>query len=136
MTVDLPAVNWRGLDTPAGSLGCEDRGDGTASDPCSYAVVSPLLIGFVCRGAGVTLAPPFAGTSAIVFAVNGSRYCAEFGGKTLRNDRKALKRIHAKPPLACNEAGGGSTTSTSSTSSTSLQAPTTSTRSQSHTTAP
>ena len=136
MTVALPAANWRGLGKPAGSLGWEYRGAGTASDPCSYGLVSPFLLGFVCKGAGVTLAPPFAGTLAIVFTVNGSRYSAEFGGKTLRNDRKVLKRIHAKPPFACHEDGGGSTTSTSSTSSTSLQVTTTSTSSTSSTTAP
>src|SRR6185295_14921439 len=103
----------------ASGAGYRYQGAGTSSDPCTLIVVSASEIKFVCTGAGVTLVPPFAGDSGIILTVGAdTRYCAEFGGKTLRNDDRQLRRKNAPAPDACAD-GGASSTSSSSTSSTS-----------------
>ena len=51
------------------------------------------LIKAVCRGTGVTLTPPFTGDVGIALTFGTTdRYCAQFGGKSVKNDAKLTKR--------------------------------------------
>jgi hypothetical protein len=126
MTTTLAASGWKGLGNPVGSKGWKYKGAGSVSDPCKVGLVKEKVIKFVCKGAGVTLEPPFAGASGIVFTLdtgNPTRYCAEFGGSDVKNQTGLLKRKDALAPGGCPVAGttttSTSSTSTSSTSSTS-----------------
>ena len=117
MLVNLPAGGWTGLGTPAGTLGYLYSGAGTPADPCRSVIVSPASIEFVCVGAGVTLDPPFAGNAGIILTVAiNTRYCAAFGGTTIRNQDGVLVRASAPAPTACASVS----TTTSSTTSTTI----------------
>jgi hypothetical protein len=110
----LPAAGWRGLGSPTGSRGYKYRGS-LANDPtCTIVFINDKVIKGVCKGAGVTLTPPFAGDEAIILGVpagtggigvpagtSAVRYCAQFGGTTSRNDIRGLKRKRATAPPAC-----------------------------------
>ena len=111
MLVALPANGWTALGTPAGTFGYAYNGAGTPADPCRSVIVSPASIEFVCVGLGVTLDPPFVGDAGIVLTVaTSTRYCAAFGGTTVRNQDGVLVRLSAPPPAAC--ASPPSTTTT------------------------
>jgi hypothetical protein len=99
----LPAgTAWKGLGKPAGSKGFKYTGAGTPGDPCAVVLVKPSVIKGVCRGAGITLAPPFAGDVGVALSVGTTdRYCALFGGKSVKNDAKVTKRKKAPAPGAC-----------------------------------
>ena len=110
----LPAAGWRGLGSPTGSRGYKYRGS-QANDPtCTIVFISDKVIKGVCKGAGVTLTPPFTGDEAILLGISAGtagvgvpagtsavRYCAQFGGTTSRNDTRGLKRKRANAPGAC-----------------------------------
>jgi hypothetical protein len=56
----------------------------------------------VCKGAGVTLQPPFTGEAAIVLSLGTTdRYCAQFGGDEVKNDATLTKRKNAQAPAMC-----------------------------------
>jgi hypothetical protein len=99
----LPAGSaWKGLGRPAGSKGYKYRGAGSASDPCKIVLVKETVIKALCKGAGVTLTPPFTGEVGIVLSLGTTdRYCASFGGDDVRNDSTLTKRKNASPPAAC-----------------------------------
>lgn len=103
---DLPVqpapLGWKGLGTPPGARGYRYRGAGNASDPCRIVLLRRKVVKAVCRGAGVTLTTPAAGTLAVVLTIgaDGDRYCAAFGGTEVKND-SLLKRLDATPPAAC-----------------------------------
>lgn len=79
------------------------RGAGDATDPCQTVVVKPQTIKAVCKGAGVTLRPPFSGEVEIVLGIgtDTKRYCAAFGGTTVKNTPIVTKRRAAPPPASC-----------------------------------
>ena len=110
----LPAAGWRGLGSPTGSRGYKYRGS-LANDPtCAVVFINDKVIKGVCKGAAVTLSPPFFGDEAVILGVpagtaglgvpagtSAVRYCAQFGGTTTRNDARGLKRKRATAPPAC-----------------------------------
>jgi hypothetical protein len=100
---DLPAGSrWRGLGNPPGAKGYRYKGAGDAADPCKIVLVKESIIKAICRGAGVTLRPPFTGDVGIVLSFGTSeRYCARFGGDDVRNDSTLTKRRNAPAPGAC-----------------------------------
>jgi hypothetical protein len=102
-TYNLPAgVAWRGLGNPAGSKGYRYKGAGSVGDPCKVVVVKEKVIKAVCKGAGVTLAPPFAGEVGIELSLGATdRYCASYGGDEARNDGTLTKRKNAPAPGGC-----------------------------------
>jgi hypothetical protein len=102
-TYNLPAGSrWRGLGRPPGSNGYRYRGDGNAADPCRVVVIKERLVKASCRGPSVRLRPPFAGGVGIVLSLGtADRYCAQFGGDTVRNDATITKRKNAPAPEAC-----------------------------------
>lgn len=113
----LLRTGWSGLGNPAGSRGYKYRGAAAGDTTCKVILVTPKVIKGVCKGAGVTLTPPFAGAEALVLGLPAgttaglaagtaaaiTRYCATYGGETVRNDYRGLKRKHAPAPSACAE---------------------------------
>lgn len=109
MTVTLDASGWTGLGNPAGSKGYKYKGkDDLTGGPCSVVLLKPTAIKAVCKGPGVTLAPPFADTMGLTIGMPAGttaalRYCAELGGADVKNDATQLKRKAAPAPPACAE---------------------------------
>ena len=102
-TYPLPAgAGWKGLGKPAGSKGFKYTGAGTSGDPCVVVLIKASVIKGVCRGAGITLTPPFAGDVGVALSVGTTdRYCAQFGGKSVKNVTAFTKRKKAPAPGAC-----------------------------------
>jgi hypothetical protein len=102
-TYTLPlGASWKGLGNPAGSKGYKYKGAGTPADPCKVVLVKEKVIKGVCLGSGVTLTPPFTGDVAIVLSLGTTdRYCAQFGGETVKTDATVEKRKNAPAPAAC-----------------------------------
>jgi cysteine-rich repeat protein len=99
---DLVAANWQALGNPAGSKGYKYKGAGTPADPCKIVLVKEKVIKFICKGSGVTLAPPTAGSlGAVLTTQPGSRYCGLFGGTSVKNDPTQTKRKDAPAPGEC-----------------------------------
>jgi hypothetical protein len=96
-------LGWRGLGTPAGSTGYKYKGAGTPEDPCKVVLVKTRIVKAVCKGAAITLDPPFAGELGIVLTVgvNTKNYCTVFGGTTSKNVDDTLIRRSA-PLQACS----------------------------------
>ena len=65
----LPAAGWKGLGNPAGGKGYKYKGAGSPTDPCKVVVVKGAVVKAVCKGTGVTVAPPFVGDVGIVLTV-------------------------------------------------------------------
>jgi hypothetical protein len=102
LAVGTPPLGWKGLGNPPGSKGYKYRGAGTPGDPCKVVLVKEKVIKGVCKGTGVTLAPPFAGDLVIVLSLGTSDvYCARFGGDEPKNDSTITKRKNAAAPGAC-----------------------------------
>jgi hypothetical protein len=101
-TYNLPTTGWVGLGNPAGSRGYKYTGAGTATDPCRVVLVKSGVAKGVCKGDGITLAPPFMGDVGIVLTLgNAERYCGRLGGEEVRNDTALTKRKNAPAPGAC-----------------------------------
>lgn len=95
-------ANWKGLGNPAGSRGYRYTGAGTPTDPCKVVVVKERVVKAVCKGAGITLTPPFTGDVGIVLSLGtAERYCAQFGGDDVRNDATLTRRKNAPAPGVC-----------------------------------
>ena len=102
-TYSLPAAGWKGLGNPAGSSGYKYKGTGLPGDPCRVVLVKEKIVKAVCKSADVSFALPMAGAEAIVLSIGATpdRYCAEFGGATVKNDNTQFKRKDAGAPAAC-----------------------------------
>jgi cysteine-rich repeat protein len=104
---DLPAgAGWKPLGNPPGSKGYKYKGAGTLADPCKIVLVKPKVIKAVCKGAAVTLTPPFLGSAGVVLRIGTStvRYCVEFGPAThVKNTIKVMKRKGAPAPPECSD---------------------------------
>jgi len=100
-TFSLPAAGWAAVGTPPGSRGFRYRGAGTPADPCSV-FIRPQGVKARCRGGG-NLHTPFAADVGIVLGIGtaNKRYCATFGGTTVKNDSTALSRRRAPAPASC-----------------------------------
>lgn len=122
-TYTLPAPGWKRL-PPSSSRPL--RGYRFSGDPCSVAVKRGVVRA-TCEGSDVTLMPPFAGSVGVILSIGSDtkRYCAQFGGRSIRNDAALTKRTGA-PPAVC-PAPADDTTTTSTTSSTAATVATTST---------
>lgn len=106
MTVTLGAAGWKGLGSPAGSAGYKYKGKADGAGPCSVVLLKPKVIKAVCKGAAVTLTPPFTGELAAQIALPAgttaaTRYCAALGGTEVKNDSSQLKRLNAPAPADC-----------------------------------
>ena len=103
LPVQPAPLGWTGLGSPPGSKGYKYRGAGTPADPCKVVIVKPKVVKAVCKGSGITLAPPFVGDLGVVLTLgsDSKSYCTTFGGVDLKNDTTALKRKVAPAPLSC-----------------------------------
>jgi len=97
----FPEVQWKGLGKPAGSKGWKYKGAGSPTDPCTVVLVKANVIKHVCKGSGITLASPVVGALGVVLNVGDQRYCAAFGGRTVKNKPGNFKRKHAPAPSTC-----------------------------------
>jgi hypothetical protein len=97
----LPAAGWTALGVPAGSKGYKYKG--SPGDPCRTVLLKPTLVKAICKGAAVTLAPPFGGEVGVVLTAgsDSKRYCASAGGNEVKNDAGMTKRKDAPAPAAC-----------------------------------
>jgi hypothetical protein len=98
----MPPFGWKGFGSPPGSAGYRYKGAGTPSDPCKVVRVRERVMKAVCKGSGVTLAPPFTGDVGIILSLGTTdRYCARFGGDERKNDATLTRRKNAPAPGAC-----------------------------------
>jgi hypothetical protein len=129
-TYELPADGWRRMPkNPNKPLkGYRYAGDGDARSPCTAVVVKDDVVKATCRGGGVTLTPPFAGSVKVSLTVgeDDRTFCCSFGGTEVKNDARILKRKVAAAPAQCEE-DTTTTTLGESTTSTTLEGETTST---------
>ena len=97
LPVQPAPLGWKGLGNPAGSKGYKYKGAGTPSDPCTVVLIKAKVVKGVCRGASVTLAPPFDGEVGIILTAgtDSKRYCASFGGAEVKNAPELAKRKDA-----------------------------------------
>jgi hypothetical protein len=127
---ELPADGWRRMPkNPNKPLkGYRYAGAGDESSPCTAVVVKDDVVKATCRGRGVTLAPPFAGSVKVSLTVgeDDRTFCCSFGGTEVKNDTRILKRKVAEAPAQCEE-DTTTTTVGESTTSTTLEGETTST---------
>lgn len=105
-TFALPATRWTRIPRNAARPLKGYRYGGTASstDPCRLVLVKRKVVKAACSGLGVTLTPPFAGEVAVVLTVgtDSKRYCASFGGTTVKTKPALTKRRNAPPAPACD----------------------------------
>lgn len=107
VSYELPLAGWKGLGNPAGSKGFKYKGAGTTDDPCKVVLIKESIVKFVCKGDGVTLAPPAAGSIAGILTTEpGSRYCGSFGGTEVKNTPDISKRKEAAAPGSCPSVPG------------------------------
>jgi hypothetical protein len=112
-TYSLPSGTWSGLGNPAGSKGYKYKGAGSVADPCKVVLIKTAVIKAVCKGTGVTVgASSFSGNAGIIMTMGGTRYCASFGGTTIKNDPGNFKRKDAPAPGACPTVAPPTTTTT------------------------
>jgi hypothetical protein len=97
---DLPAGGWKSLGVAAGTTGYRYRGG--PGDPCRSVLLKQGYIKAVCRGAAVTLAPPFVGDVGVVLTAgsDSKRYCAQAGGQGT-NSASLVRRKNAPAPAVC-----------------------------------
>jgi len=102
VTYALQPVGWKGLGSPPGSRGY--RYKGSFADPCRSVLIKPTQVKAVCKGAAVTLSPPFAGELGVLLTAGSTivkRYCLAFGGETKENMTDVFVRKNAPAPPAC-----------------------------------
>lgn len=99
-TFDLPAGGWQALGVAAGTTGYRFRG--APGDDCSAVLIKQGYLKAVCRGAAVTLTPPFTGDVGVILTAGTSskRYCAQAGG-TGTNTATLTRRRSAPAPAEC-----------------------------------
>lgn len=103
-TYDLSEGDWLPLGNPPGSKGYRYRGEGSAEDPCRVVLLRKTGIKAVCKDnedGGMTVAPPFAGAAGVILTIGEDTYCAEAGGREVRNDEDLVKRKRAPAPTVC-----------------------------------
>ncbi len=99
---------WRGIGNPHGSRGFAYNYPG---DACPVFLVKARIVKGLCKMLAASGSPqiPFVGDALVrlVIGPNGDskRYCAKFGGTTLRNDTTQLKRRSAPAPSVCSPSG-------------------------------
>ncbi|MEO8605331.1 MAG: hypothetical protein ABI629_22365, partial [bacterium] len=120
VTFNLPASGWTGLGHPAGSRGYRYSGHRAfpVDSTCRLVLLTNRAIKAVCKGPAVGLTPPFSGDEAVLLGLPAgtagiyagtaaaTRYCAQFGGQTLRNDATRLLRKNAPAPSICEAPPG------------------------------
>ena len=63
---------WKALGNPPGSKGYKYKGAASPGDPCKVVLLKGTVIKAVCKGAGITLTPPFTGDVGIARGRSGN----------------------------------------------------------------
>lgn len=112
LTITLDKTRWS-------AVGSGFKYRGQPGDPCKTVLIKDdKLVKIVCKGASVTLTPPFAGAAALALQpgtpASSIRYCATFVGMgiVLKNELKPngkgiFKAKGAPAPAACLTCGNG-----------------------------
>ena len=128
-TYTLPAAGWRRLPKNESKplKGFRYEGAGTPDDPCTAVVLKGDVVKATCRGSGVTLTPPFAGSVKVALTLGDDEhtFCCDFGGHEVKNQARILKRKISQAPDQCEETT--TTTLQEETTSTTLEGETTTT---------
>ncbi len=100
----LPASGWRAIGRD-GARGYRYRGAGTEADPCTSVVLKKGKLHVKCKGSAIEFGLPAEGEIFVQLDLGaaGKRYCAAFGGKSVKNATDSLKRRNA-PPSTCSVA--------------------------------
>lgn len=100
---------WRGLGNPPGSGGFAYN---YGIDACPVFLLKTNIVKGLCKMLASSGSPqlPFAGNALLRLAIgptlqDSKKYCAKFGGTTLRNDATQLKRKNAPAPSQCSPSG-------------------------------
>jgi len=100
---NLPPSGWKAL----GSGGFKYKGAGSPTDPCKTVLVKASVVKAICRGEGVTTAPPLTGALGFALSVGEEvqSYCSVFGGSEVTNTSSLVKRKSAPAPACTCGAG-------------------------------
>jgi hypothetical protein len=113
---------WTGLGNPPGTTGYKYKNTlAPAGGAVKIIILKEKVIKILAKDDG-SLNGPVGGNVGIILTTGSDRYCAEFGGTTIKNETGLVKRKDAEAPSDCPEQGVG-TTSTTSTTSTTLPGP-------------
>ena len=99
----LPASRWQGIGTPPGASGWRYRG--ATSDPCRSALITARAVKASCHR--IQFVAPVSGDLRFVLTIGSGpkRYCASFGGTTVRNDEHRFRAKNA-PSAPCASPSG------------------------------
>ena len=104
-TFELPAAQWQRVppNTTRPLRGYRYRGTASATDPCRLVLVKRKVVKALCSGPGVSFTPPVTGEMDVVLTIgtDSKRYCASFGGKSVKTRPTMAKRRNALAPAAC-----------------------------------
>jgi hypothetical protein len=100
---DLPAGAWKKLGKPPGAKGYRYKGAGTPADPCKVVILKGTVVKAVCKSTPFPMSTPFVDGDLGVRLVVGTglQYCAEFGGREVKDDAVVFKRKDAGAPSGC-----------------------------------
>ena len=98
---DLTGGTWSGLGNPPGTTGYKYKNTAApAGGLVKIIILKPKVIKILAKD-DASINPPVSGNLGIILTTGADRYCAEFGGTTIKNDPGLLKRKDALAPGAC-----------------------------------
>jgi hypothetical protein len=80
----LPPTGWKKRGDPLAPMAFSYHGLGLPGDPCRKVLVNAHRVSAMCKGADVTLAPPFADPTlgvTLTIGTDSKRYCPVFGAR-------------------------------------------------------
>ena len=106
-TFALPAAQWSKRGDPFNPTAFRYRGTGLLDDPCRKVMVKARTVRATCKGAQITLNPPFAsGTFAVTLTIGTGtpkRYCPVYGPK--RNEAGLFTSAPTVSDAPCSPSG-------------------------------
>jgi len=103
----LSGGTWSGLGNPPGTTGYKYKNTAApAGGAVKIIILKPKVIKILAKDDG-TLNGPVSGNVGIILTTGSDRYCAEFGGTTIKNVTGLVKRKDANAPGACPTPGSG-----------------------------
>ena len=104
LTMSLPASGWKGIGR--GARGYEYKDKKGRLGPCRRMVFKTgKRINAACKGAEITLVPPFVEPVEILLQMGSEGYCAAFGGRIKKNQNGAFVGKAAVAPARCGVGG-------------------------------
>jgi hypothetical protein len=101
----LPAANWKGTGSPAGSRGYTYTDSRQTAGPCkSVKIWNGKRLSARCHGAQIAFSLDEASQSSLGVKLtlgNGDRYCMLFGGTIVKDEPGLFKAKDAPAPAAC-----------------------------------